>query len=134
MNITLVPVQHVDQIWSAVGEGLHDACLKTGGDCTGSDLWQECRAGSAFLIVAHDDADIIAASVWRPETWATGHKFRCLSLYGRDIKNWFNDMENSVKAVARSCGATALVTEGRDGWQRLRPKARKLRILYEEEI
>lgn len=134
MNVTLVPVANVDQVWQSVAQGLHHACMKTGGDCTASDLWQQCRAGTAFLVIAHDDSGIRAASVWRAETWATGHKLRCLALYGRGIKDWFQDMEKTVKAIARDCGATALVTEGREGWKRLLPNARKVRILYEETL
>ena len=134
MSITLVPIHHVDQIWSAVGEGLHGACMKTGGDCTGSDLWQQCRAGTAFLIIAHDGEEIRGASVWRPETWATGAKLRCLALYGRKMSDWIPDMHNTAKQLANQCGADCLVSEGRAGWAKIFPQARQVRVLYEEKL
>lgn len=108
--------------------------MKTGGDCTASDLWAQCRAGTAFLLVVHEDDEIIAASVWRTENWATGTKLRCLALYGRDMERWLSDKRKAVKSLMHQCGARSVVTEGRAGWAKLFPEARQLRVLYEAKL
>lgn len=134
MNLSLVPVHNIDQVWPSIAEGMHRACMKTGGDCTAGDIWQQCRAGSAFLVIAHDEAGIHGASAWRPETWATGAKLRCLALYGRNMSGWISQMHETVKKIARDCGADSLVSEGRAGWAKIFPRARQVRVLYEETL
>lgn len=134
MQVSVVPVLHIDQFWPSLREGFHRSVMKTGGDLTTGDLWVACRSGSAFLIVAHDGDEIRGASIWRPETWQSGKKMRCLALYGAGMKDWIQDMREMAARIAKDCGATSLVSEGRLGWQKVFPKAKVLRALYEEAI
>jgi hypothetical protein len=112
-------------------EGFDRALAKTGGDATSHDLWIQARNGSAFLFVAHDGTEMHGASLWRPETWSTGQKFRCLALFGNDMKAWIADMRASVEQAA---GRAALVSEGRRGWVKIFPDAKELRALYEVPV
>lgn len=134
MQVSLVPVPNVDAFWPHLREGFERALLKTGGCLSTGDLWVQCRNGSAFLLIAHEGDDIRGASIWTPNTWQTGRKLQCLSLYGSGMNNWIDDMRNLAANVARECGATSLVSEGRLGWQRIFPKAKVLRALYEEPL
>jgi hypothetical protein len=128
MNVVLVQVFIIDQIWPKVAAGFEDAIQRTGGDVALGDLWTQARSGRAFLFVARDD-EIRGASLWRFETWASGPKFRCLALYGENMADWFADMERAVRAAA---GTARLVTEGRRGWQKVLPNVKELRTLYED--
>ena len=130
-RIELAGVHQVDAVWSAVAEGLEHACRKTGGDISADYLWGECRGGHAFLVVISRDNEILGASVWRFEKWTSGKKLRCLALYGKHICDWLEQHVEFTKAMAKAGDATALVTEGRRGFQRMFPKARVLRQLYE---
>jgi hypothetical protein len=141
MQVSLVPVVNVDSFWPSLREGFQRALLKTGGDLTTGDLWVQCRNGSAFLLVASnhvksnmDEMTLVGASIWRPDTWQSGRKLRCLALYGSGMNNWIDDMRALAADIARNCGATSLVSEGRLGWQRIFPKAKVLRALYEETL
>jgi hypothetical protein len=134
MQVSLVPVLNVDQFWPHLREGFHRSVMRTGGDLTTGDLWSQCRNGSAFLLIAHEGEEIRGASIWRPDTWQTGRKLRCLALYGSGMKHWIEDMHGMAKSIAIDCGATSLVSEGRLGWQRIFPKAKVLRALYEEQL
>ena len=133
-QISLVPQALVDGIWSSLTEGFEEAVRKTGGDITTGDLWQQARRGDAFLILAHDDDRLYGASLWRPEVWQSGTKFRCLALFGADMAGWIGDMRKMAQKVGKDCGAASLLAEGRDGWTRIFPKAKRLRVLYEEPI
>ena len=132
--ITLVPAGEVDRFWTSLSDGFARATLKTGGDISCADLWQGSRNGTSFLVVAHDETSIWGASIWRPEIWQTGTKLRCLALYGNDMGRWIEAMHDMVKSIARNCGATSIVSEGRAGWVKVFPKAKVLRYLYEEQI
>ena len=133
-RVELAGAHQVDQIWKLVTDGLEHACRKTGGDMTADYLWSECRSGKAFLVIVTDAEKIAGASVWRFEAWTSGRKLRCLALYGRRAAEWLAPHELIIRDIAKAGGATALVTEGRAGWQRLYPKARVVRQLYEVEL
>jgi hypothetical protein len=134
MQVSLLPVTSVDQFWPHLREGFHRAVMKTGGDIETGDLWVKCRSGEAFLLVAHEGEEIRGASVWKPQTWQTGRKLRCLALYGSGMHEWIYEMRDLAARIARDCGATALVSDGRLGWQKIFPKAKVLRALYEEPL
>lgn len=127
-SVELVPVLYIDQLWPKLRDGFDHALMRTGGDAGASDLWVQARNGSAFVFVAHDAGQILAASIWRFEHWRTGRKFRCLAVFGRNRKAWYADMRAVVENAA---GGATLVTEGRRGWARVEPDARELRTMYE---
>ena len=130
-RVELAGSHQVDQIWKAVTYGLEHACRRTGGDLTADYLWSECRSGKAFLVIVTNEAEIVGASVWRFESWTSGRKLRCPALYGRRATEWLDPHEKVIRDIANAGGATALVTEGRKGWQRRYPKAKIVRQLYE---
>lgn len=132
-SVSLIGVSNIDALWPALREGFQRSLLKTGGDIETGELWVQCRSGAAFLLVAHD-TEIRGASIWKPQTWQTGRKLRCLALYGHGMTDWIEDMKAMAASLAKDNGATALVSEGRMGWQRVFPNAKPLRILYEEQI
>ena len=133
MQISLVRPEQVDGIWPYCRDGFQKALLKTGGDLTIGSLWTQCRAGDSFLVVAHDEA-LKAAAIVRPEVWQTGTKLRVLALYGEGMGDWFDGIMDMGKRIAADCGANALIFDGREGWSKKFPKARKLRVLYEEAL
>jgi hypothetical protein len=136
--VSLIAVTNIDAMWPALRGGFHEACLATGGDIDTGDLWVQCRSGAAFLLVAHDGDEVLGASIWRPDTWATGRRLRCLALYGRKARRWIFDMRALVEKLKADTGSIALVAEGRCGpngepiWQHFFPKAKAIRVLYEE--
>ncbi len=132
--ITLVPVNRIDAVWPLVREGLQQATMNTGGALTTGELWQGCRSGEIFMLTAHDDSSIQGVSLWRPEDWQTGRKLHCLGLSGDNMADWINDMHEAAKTLARECGASSLVSGGREGWAKVFPNARRLWTIFEESI
>lgn len=130
MVCSLIQVQYVDSFWPHVKDGFEKARLKTGSSLTVGSLWQQCRSGEAFLVVVHDEKSVLAGAVVRPEE----SKLRVLVLYGGDMDEWFNDIVAFGKRIAADCGADALRFEGRAGWKKKFPKAKVLRVLYEEPL
>lgn len=133
MQITLVQPAFVDAIWPRISEGLDKAIKRAGGDISPGYLWQECRGGRTFLLVAHEDDRVSGASVWRHETWQDGPAMRCLAMYG--AAGHFKELQAEGKRLANHCGADRIVFEGRKGWARSPLfdgfKVRELRVVYE---
>lgn len=134
MQASLVPVPLVDQVWPLVCEGFNRASQRSGGDITVAELWIGCRSGHCFLFTVHSESAIVAATIWRSEAWGRGQRFRCLALYGKDMKAWKDILREHVVTVAKCAGCTGLIADGRLGWKKILPEAVTLKAIYEAPI
>ena len=134
MQVSLCGVAQVDQVWPAIAEGMVRSCKKSGGGIVAGDVWRECRSGSAFLIIAHDDREIHGASVWYLQTGASGAWLRCMALYGKNMKAWKDEMHEMVRGIAKHCGAVGLKSEARPGMKSIFPNAQLKRVYFEEPL
>lgn len=134
LAVSLIAPLHADQVWSKIYEGFQKASDRSGGDLTVADLWIGCRSGNCFLFIVHDGPEVRAASIWKPELWRSGQKFRCLALYGEGMGDWLARLHQQVAETAKLAGCTSLLADGREGWAKVFPGARKLRTTYEVPI
>lgn len=122
VKVDIVPFEHVDAVWSCIAKQMQHACERSEQEeslkINAGDLWQMCRSGNGFLIIAHDNDPMqpLMASVWRFEDTPT--VFKCMMLYGPGMKRWFGPLTKFVSTIAKDNGAVALVSKGRRGWQR----------------
>lgn len=126
--------QNVDAIWQDVAPLLAKCQDEHHGDCSVGDLWQHCRSGNAFLLVYHEDLNIRAASIWRPEHWNEGPVLRCIIIAGQDMSTWFDEGMKLLREVAVRCGSKAIIFDGRKGWDRVLPDAELIRYTYRMAI
>jgi hypothetical protein len=134
VKIEIAGVQDVAGVWPLVGPKFCVASEKCGDDLTAGELWQLCRSGNAFLIVAYEETKILMASVVRFERWNNGSVLRVLSLVGDEIGKWAEEVKEFLKGMGKANGAGRIVAEGRDGWARIFDEPRKLRSTYEMRI
>lgn len=99
------------------------------------DLWQMCRSGNAFLVAILDDENKpIATIVLQFQKWSEKSVLRCLSIAGESMSEWLPAAMEFISNMARENGASCLVADGRDGWARVFPGAKRLRVTYEIEV
>lgn len=134
MNITIASPAQVDATWPTFAERLQKACEETGGDLSSGDLWQMCRSGQAFLVLVYDESGFIAALIMQFQNWSGKQVLRVLAIVGDNMSQWLSMAKGFIAQMAANGGAKSLVADGREGWTRIFPTAKKLRILYEVEI
>ena len=135
MQVSLVPVHLVDNLWPHVSEGFQRASKRFGGDITVGELWTACRSGHVFFfVVQNDTGEIVGATIFRSEAWGKGQRFRCLAMYGIGIKLWRDVALEHVVKVAKLAGCNGIVSDGREGIGKLFPEAKKVRSVFEMEI
>jgi hypothetical protein len=117
MNIIIANPAQVDATWPTFAERLQQSCEKSGGDLSSGDLWQMCRSGQAFLVLIYDNEGFVAALILQFQNWSGKQVLRALALVGDEMS-----------------GAKSIVADGREGWTRIFPTAKKLRVVYEVEI
>jgi hypothetical protein len=135
VRIGIANAAEVDALWPMIAGQIQKACSNTGGDISSGDLWQMCRSGNAFLIVVMDDDDRpIATITLQFQKWSEESVLRCLSIAGENMSEWLPDAMEFVSKMARENGASCLVADGRDGWARVFPGAKRLRVTYKIEV
>lgn len=131
MKIGIATSQEVDALWPLFAGRLQEACTRTGGDISSGDLWQMCRSGNAFLVVISDGPEFVASLIMQFQNWSGKQVMRCLGIVGERMDEWLPMAREFIATMAKNGGATSFVAEGREGWARIFPTARKLRVTYE---
>jgi hypothetical protein len=134
VRIAIANAAEVDHFWPAFAQRLQTACDETGGDISSGDLWQMCRSGNAFLVLVLDDGGFKAALIMQFQKWTAKQVMRCLAIVGDDMASWLPTAREFIGQMARDGGATSFIAEGREGWTRIFPAARRLRTTYEVEL
>lgn len=131
MKIGIANTQEVDQVWPLFSARLQKACERTGGDISSGELWQMCRSGQAFCVVVFDETGPKAILIMQFQKWTAKTVMRCLGIVGDGVNEWLPAARSFIAQMAKDGGATSFVAEGRDGWAKLFPDAKKLRITFE---
>lgn len=132
MRIGIANSAEVDGLWPLIAAKVQESCSNTGGDMSSGDLWQMCRSGDAFLAVVLDDENKpVATIIVQFQKWAEKTVLRCLSIAGERMSEWLPETMEFISNMARENGASCLVADGRDGWARVLPNAKRLRVTYE---
>ncbi len=134
MNIYIANVSDVDALWQTVGPKFNIAIEKCGDDLSTGELWQMCRSGHAFLVIARDDNGLLMAAIVRFERWSNGSVLRVLALVGEQIGEWASAAKDFLSEMAKANGAARIVAEGRDGWAKIFDEPKKIRSTYVMEL
>jgi hypothetical protein len=134
MKIGIANAAETDAIWPRFSARLQAACERTGGDISSGELWQMCRSGQAFCVVVFNDEGPKAILIMQFQKWVSKTVMRCLGIVGDGVDEWLPAARDFIANMAREGGATSFVAEGRDGWAKLFPDAKKLRITYEVSL
>lgn len=132
-DLQLLPVFDVDRAWLQISDGMERACNRGGGDLTAPFLFQECRSGRAMLFAIIEDQIIRAALIGRVENWGNTRVFHILAACGKGMADWLH-MITEHETWPEVLGCEKAVFEGRKGWERMVPKARVVRQLYEVDM
>jgi len=134
--IGLANTAEVDALWPQLAPRFQEAIDRFGDDLSVADLWQMCRAGQAFLMVALDGQKPVMGAVLQFQKWTNGTVLRCLILGGNDMDGWLKDFPGAVVKVMKEGGARRFIYDGRDGWAEVIKhwKPKRLRATYEVQI
>lgn len=109
------------------------ACTRAGGDITPDWLFEICRKGDALLFVAHEENVVMAGLVCRVENWSGRRVLRIQAAAGWGLERWLPALRDYREWLQR-LGVNQVIFEGRKGWQRVLPRARVVRQVYEVDI
>ena len=133
MKTTLVPREHVKEVWSSI-EKFAEGCAKyTYGRYTADDILDELLTKDQQLWTAFDDDGIHAFWVTEvieyPQTKVLVMHF----TGGNRIEEWQTIGLKQLQSFARDTGCTKIESYGRPGWEKVwRQEGYKKRFVFYE--
>lgn len=137
MIVENVKPQVVDDIFPLFSSDVAKCLDEIRADCAAGDLWRMCRDGSAFLLIAHEDGNIKAATIWRFETWLHGPVLKNLvavNVGAGAMADWLPQMNEAARTIAKVGGADRFIWQGREAWGRVFKDAKKLATIFEMRV
>ena len=115
-EISLVPKEHVGNVWRVVSQDLDKAIARTHGRFHSVDILTSIIEGDATLWVAMRDGEIIGSLVFVLSIYPTKLKVgRIDYIAGKDRDDWFDEMWGKIVEYSRYHGADMIEMIARPG-------------------
>jgi hypothetical protein len=137
MHVSLVPADHVPEIWPTVRVLLEPAVAVTNGRYTVDDVFYSCMVGFLTLWIAFDDdKQIVGCEVTKIVDYPSRQVLCSLFTAGDRMRDWREPMMELLVRYARDNGCTAIEGQGRPGWVKMMEPygVRALAMLFEKDI
>lgn len=137
MKVSLVPVEHINDVWDVVRPMLEPAVSVTNGRFSTYSVYNDLQRGDSHLWIAFDDEGNIHGAVTTdiidyPEK-------RCLSMTfvgGSKFSEWSHPLNEILENWARDNQCEAIEGQGRPAWNRLvrRFGCKPLATIFERNV
>jgi hypothetical protein len=136
MHVSLVPIDHLDDVWGVVAPMLDTAVAVTHGRYTTDDVRQLLLADRMSLWIAFDDEGICGCEVTQIIDYPSKRCLCSMFTAGRRLRDWRDPMMGLLLRFAREVHCTAIEGQGRAAWVKMLEPwgARQIAVLYEKEI
>jgi hypothetical protein len=119
MQVSLVPVEHIDGCWGKIESFIEKAAKYTYGRFTTGNIYDLVIDGEYQLWVAFDDTGIKGAVVTNVVTYPQ-RKLLCMQFCGGvNLKEWKEPMLALLRRFARDIGCDGIESTGRPGWTKI---------------
>ena len=119
MQVTLVPTEHVENVWPLVERFMDMAAEYTFGRYTADDIKDSILQYEHNLWMAFDDLAVKGIVV---TNFIQYPRMRCLAMQftaGEDLKDWKAPMLDLLQKWAYDNGCDRIESSGRPGWPRV---------------
>ena len=117
MQVSLVPLEYLENIWPNIEEYMEGAAEYTYGRFTVDDIKSNLQTKPQQLWIAFDDTSFIKGAVVTEIT--TYPRMRSLVMHftgGIDLKEWKPSMLELLQRFAKENGCDVIESYGREGW------------------
>ena len=134
MKTTLVPKEHIAEVWKSVKKYAERCAKYTFGRFTADDMLKGLLTKDQQLWIAFDDVGIhgfwVTEVIEYPQT-------KTLVLHftgGKDFKEWLPDGYPKLQSFARDTGCSKIESYGRPGWEKMWKKQGYIKRLVFYEL
>jgi hypothetical protein len=136
MQVSLVPPDHLADVWRRVAELLEPAVAVTNGRYTVDDVFYLLMGEHLALWIAFEGNSIVGCEVTKIVAYPSRRVLCSLFTAGDRMRDWREPMMELLGRYARDVDCTAIEGQGRPGWVKmLEPYGvRPIAMLFEKEI
>jgi hypothetical protein len=119
MEISIVPVEHIDSVWPSVEQYLKGAADYTYGRFTVEDIKNRLYTAPQQLWIAYDEEIVYGAVVTEITQYP---QMRTLVMHftgGVELPKWKNEMLQMLQRFAKDQGCSVIESYGRIGWEKV---------------
>lgn len=119
MQVSLVPVEHVDGCWGKIEGFVEKAAKYTYGRYTATNIYDLVKDGDYQLWVAFDGVGIKGAVITNVVTYPQ-RKLLCMQFCGGvDLTEWKEPMLALLRRFAKDIGCDGIESTARPGWAKI---------------
>ncbi len=119
VQVSLVPTEHVTDVWPAVVDHVAAALEYTYGRYEPEDTLQELLAGTHLLWIAFEDQRIKGAVVSHILQYPRKRFLGCPIVTGEEFSTWKTPMLDMLQRFARDNNCEGIEATARLGWARV---------------
>lgn len=137
MNISLVPVDHINDVWDSVKHLLAPAVSVTGGRYMLYDVYVGIHTNKMQLWIAFsDDKQIVGCEVTTITDYPSRRLLTSLFTGGKSLRLWRDEMMEVLLRWAEDNECTGIEGYGRKGWiKMLEPYGvKQTLIMFEKDL
>ena len=137
MNISLVPVDHIDNVWDSVKGFLTPAVKVTNGRYMLYDVYVSLKSANMQLWIAFgEDLEVIGCEVTAITNYPSRRVLTSLFTGGRNIRHWKDPMMAVLVRWAEDNECTTIEGYGKKGWLRMLDSygVKQSLIMFEKDI
>ena len=137
MNVSIVPRDHIDNVWSSVRDFLLPAVKVTNGRYMLYDVYEASKSGQMQLWIAFDDEkNILGCEVTTITNYPSRRVLTSLFTGGKNIRLWKDPMMAMLVRWAEDNQCTAIEGYGRKGWLKMLDSygVKSTLIMFEKDI
>jgi hypothetical protein len=136
IQVSLVPSEHIVQVWDVVLPMIEDALRYTGGRFTIRNVLADLMTGNQSLWVAIEDGKIIGCTTISVTQYPGLKALVYEHLGGENVARWLEEGHRICSQYGKELGCTMLECQGRSGWKPFLEKLgyRQYAVRYECKI
>lgn len=120
MNVSIVPKQHIDDVWDSVRNQILPAVKVTNGRYMLYDVYMALKQGAYQLWICFDDEQKIESSVVTSIVdYPSKRVLSVLFVGGKDVARWKDDTMQILVRWAEDNKCAAIESYGRKAWGRI---------------
>jgi hypothetical protein len=119
MEISIVPVEHIESVWPDIEQYMQGAAEYTYGRFTVEDIKQGVLTTPQQLWIAFDDRKIYGAVVTEVSDYPQMKTLIMHFTGGIKLDEWKDKMLQMLQRFGKDCGCKIIESYGRPGWEKV---------------
>lgn len=119
MNVSLVPIEHINAVWDRIRPFLDPAVAVTNGRYTSYDVYVAAQKSTMQLWIAFDDQSIEGVQVTCVTDYPSKRVLTSLFTGGTKLRHWRSEMMELLIRWAKDNQCESIEGCGKEGWLKM---------------